>query len=124
MSSSPTGAVGQPWLPQPARWAALTVEAQLRDPDSTLSLYHRSLRIRAADPDLRGEMFTWLASDETVLAFGRGDRFVSVTNFGPDGVQEPAGAELLLASAPLVAGCLPPDATGWWRLPAAGGNSA
>jgi len=117
---SPPDADREPWLPQPRRWAALTVEAQSGDPASMLDLYRRSLAIRTADLDLRGESFTWLPSADSVLAFSRGDRFISVTNFGPGGAAVPGTAELLLSSAALVDGALPPDATGWWRLPAAG----
>jgi len=113
---SPNGAAHEPWLPQPAHWAALTVEAQEPDPESMLSLYRRSLSIRRSDPDLRGEAFTWLPMPDGVLAFRRGDRLVSITNFGPGGAAVPGDAELLLSSAPLVEGALPPDATGWWRL--------
>jgi len=110
-------AAAEPWLPQPARWSALTVEAQASDPRSMLSLYRRSLAIRAADPDLQGASFTWLATDSSALAFLRGDRFVSITNFGPAMAAGPSGGELLQASVDLVEGALPPDATGWWRLP-------
>jgi hypothetical protein len=42
-----------------------------------------------------------------------------MTNFGVEPVDPPPGGELLLASADLVAGQLPPDAGGWWRIPAA-----
>jgi len=112
---SANGAAADPWLPQPARWASLTVGAQASDPKSMLSLYRRSLAIRAADPDLRGESFTWLPTRDTALAFRRGARFLSITNFGPGTIDGPPEAELLLASVELVDGALPPDATGWWR---------
>ena len=36
----------QPWIPQPADWAPLTVEAQAGDPDSTLAFYRDALRVR------------------------------------------------------------------------------
>ena len=120
---SPNGTSSEPWLPQPARWSALTVEAQVSAPASMLSLYRHALAIRAADPDLGDDSFTWLPSTETVLAFRRGDRFVSITNFGPGMAAGPSGGELLLASVVLVDGVsLPPDATGWWRLPARPGE--
>ena len=112
---SPRGETSPPWLPQPQRWAKLTVAAQAADPVSMLSLYRRSLEIRASDQDLSSESFTWLQSPDSVLAFRRGNRFVSMTNFGPDGTSVPDDAELLLSSAELVDGELPPDATAWWR---------
>ena len=34
------------WLPIPPEWAALTVEAQLARPDSTLSFYRRAIELR------------------------------------------------------------------------------
>jgi alpha-glucosidase len=113
---SPRGATAEPWLPQPARWAGLTVEAQAADPDSMLSLYRSALGLRRSDPDLRTERFRWLRSDPAVLAFGRGDRFVAIANLGSTPVAAPSGGELLLSSHELVDGCLPGDATGWWRL--------
>ncbi len=36
----------QTWLPQPAHWGEHSVEAQDRDPDSTLNLYRAALRLR------------------------------------------------------------------------------
>jgi hypothetical protein len=49
---------------------------------------------------------------------------VSITNFGVEGVDPPRAGELLLASGDLVEGCLPGDATGWWRVPAGPGGGA
>ncbi len=113
---SPTDRQADPWLPQPAHWAALTVEVQSADEGSMLALYRRALAIRRTDPDLAGEAFAWLPSGPDVLAFRRGERFVSITNLGEHGVPAPDGAELVLASHDLHDGCLPTDATGWWRL--------
>jgi alpha-glucosidase len=94
----------------------MTVEAQAADPGSMLSLYRSALGLRRSDPDLRTERFAWLRSDPAVLAFGRGDRFVAIANLGSTPVAAPSGGELLLSSHELVDGCLPGDATGWWRL--------
>jgi len=113
---SPADPVTEPWLPQPARWAGLTVEAQLANQGSMLVLYRRALAIRRAEPDLATEAFVWLQSRAEVLAFRRGDRFVCITNFGAGDVAAPEDAELLLASQDLRDGRLPTDATGWWRL--------
>ena len=41
------------WLPLPAEWSSLTVEKQLRDPDSTLSFYREALRLRHAPKRIR-----------------------------------------------------------------------
>jgi alpha-glucosidase len=39
-----------------------------------------------------------------------------VVNLSPAAAALPTGAEVLLASAPLTGGQLPPDATAWLRL--------
>src|SRR5487761_339622 len=43
-------ASGAPWLPQPASWKGLTVEAELAGPGSMLSLYRHALRVRHSEP--------------------------------------------------------------------------
>ena len=86
----PAGATGEPWLPQPARWADLTVEAQAARADSMLNLYRAALGLRRSDPDLRTERFAWLPSSPDVLAFRRGDRFVAIANLGSTPVAAPA----------------------------------
>jgi len=96
----------------------MTVEAQVADPDSMLSLYRTMLAIRRAEPDLRGPDLRWLRTAPDVLAFQRGDRFVCLTNVSPRPLSLPAGASPLVASAPLVDGWLPVDATAWVRVPA------
>ena len=47
------------WLPMPDGWADLTVEAQLEDPDSTLSLYRRALELRHDHPGFGGPGLEW-----------------------------------------------------------------
>jgi alpha-glucosidase len=112
---SPAGAVAQPWLPQPAGWAGLTVEAELQDGRSMLSLYRRMLHIRRTDPDLAGE-FGWLASSAGVLSFARGERFRCLVNLSGTPVELPSNCSLLLASVDLSGGSLPPDAAAWLRV--------
>jgi alpha-glucosidase len=102
-------------LPQPSRWAELTVETQQRDPHSMLSLYRTMLRIRRSDPDIGDGPLRWLPSTDTVLAFAMGDKFICVTNFSPGPIELPADCSLLLASAELVGGLLPSDSTAWLR---------
>ncbi|MFN8517915.1 MAG: glycoside hydrolase family 13 protein [Chloroflexota bacterium] len=113
---SPAGARGEPWLPQPAGWADLTVEAQLADPRSMLWLYREMLAIRHAEPALRGG-FRWLRTPTDILSFARGDGFACLANLSPAAVPLPAGTSPLLASAPIVDGRLPADATAWLRVP-------
>jgi alpha-glucosidase len=112
---SPEPANTAPWLRQPDRWAALTVEAQRADRGSMLALYSDVLRIRRAEPDLGDGPMHWLPSPEGVLAFARGAAFVSVTNLSNRPVELPAHDCLLLTSAEIVDGRLPPDASAWLR---------
>lgn len=108
------------WLPQPADWAALTVDAQESDEASMLSLYREVLRLRRATDDLRGERLAWLELGADVLAFRRGERTVSMTNLGPVPVPLPAHRSVLLSSAPLLptdtGPALPTDSTVWLAL--------
>ena len=110
---SPSNADAEPWLPQPASWADLTVETQQSEPGSMLNLYRAALRIRGSEPGLGDGPMAWLPSDHDVLAFRRGDRFVNVTNMSPIAITLPPHAEILLTSADTVDGLLPPDATAW-----------
>jgi alpha-glucosidase len=107
----------EPWLPQPASWSALTVEAQAADPVSMLSLYRSMLALRRTEPDLQGSDLRWLRTPADVLAFRRGARFVSFTNLSAAPVPLPVDGALLIASVPLVDGWLPVDATAWLRSP-------
>ena len=44
-----------------------------------------------------------------------GDRFASITNFGPDPVELPAG-EIIFASEPISGFILPADTTVWMMI--------
>jgi alpha-glucosidase len=112
---SPPDSRGEPWLPQPASWAVLTVDAQRHQARSMLNLYRAALGIRRSERDLGDGPMTWLSSAPDVLAFSRGDRFVNVTNISTVDVALPSDADVLLASADVVDGRLPPDATAWLR---------
>ncbi len=101
------------WLPQPASWAALTVEAQEADPESTLHLYRAALATRTATPELLGQEFAWTQAPTDCLGYRRGDVEV-LLNAGVVDVPLPAG-EVLLASGPLGDGVLPADTTVWVR---------
>lgn len=111
------------WLPQPAAWRELTVEAQESDPRSTLNLYREALRLRRELPELGDGPLQWWddavpaadagAAASDVLAFRRGDRFACVVNTGDDPVAVPPGATVLLSSAPLEDALLPGNAAAW-----------
>ena len=111
---SPEGATGAPWLPQPASWADLTVEAQSSDPTSTLHLYRDALARRRVEPGLGDGPMSWIDSADDVLAFARGD-VVCVVNLGLDPVPLPTHTDVLLTSDPLVGGLLPRDTAAWLR---------
>ncbi len=72
------------WLPQPAAWASLTVEAQERDPGSTLALYRAALALRHVHPGLAGAGFRWVRTPPGVLAFERGAGFECLVNVSDD----------------------------------------
>ncbi|TWE14269.1 alpha-glucosidase [Prauserella muralis] len=106
------------WLPQPAEWAALTVEAQRDDPHSMLSLYREALRLRRGIPD--GGL-VWLDRGPEVLAFRREPGFTCTVNFGSSPAPVPRPGRLLLSSTdesefdPAEDTVqLPPDSAAWW----------
>jgi alpha-glucosidase len=105
-----------PWLPQPASWGTLSVEAQDRDPASMLALYREMLAIRHAEPALLGESFEWLPSSDSApqaLAFRRDD-VLCVVNLGAP-APLPRHSEVLLASGELTGDVLPSDTAAWLR---------
>ncbi|MBE7187614.1 glycoside hydrolase family 13 protein [Jatrophihabitans endophyticus] len=97
------------WLPMPDDWAAVTVEAEAADPQSTLAMFRAALRERrafASVPD-----FTWLDAPDGCLALRRGE--VSLLLNASDG-PVPLDGTVLLASGPLTDdGTLPPDTAAW-----------
>jgi alpha-glucosidase len=105
----------RPWLDPPGDWAPLTVDAQSGVSTSMLSLYRAGLRLRRDTPELGDGGLRWIASEDAVLAFARGERFVCVVNFGREPVELPEGAEVLIASNELEGGALPHDTTVWLR---------
>jgi alpha-glucosidase len=100
------------WLPAPPSWAALTVEAQETDPDSTLSFYRRALALRRTRP---GGALTWHDAPPDVLHFtGRGG-LRCVVNLGSTPVPLPQRyGDPVLTSGPLDAGKLPPETAAWF----------
>ncbi|GAA4700091.1 glycoside hydrolase family 13 protein [Nocardioides conyzicola] len=103
---------GQPWLPQPADWADLTVEAEEADDDSTLEFYRAALKARRTFATTAGDEVEMLDLGADVLAFRRGPVTV-VLNCGTEPVALPDG-EAFLASGP-VDGKLPADTAVWLR---------
>ncbi|MEO7269567.1 MAG: glycoside hydrolase family 13 protein [Knoellia sp.] len=111
---SPNGV--QTWLPQPESWTSLTVEAESADEDSMLSLYRAALRLRRTTEGLYAAGLAWRESPSGVLDFDRGTALRCVVNLSQEPVEIPV-ADVLLSSAPVVGGLLPPDAAAWLLPP-------
>jgi alpha-glucosidase len=105
---------GSPWLPQPASWSELSVEAEEADNDSMLWLYRDALRLRRELPELHRNEHGWLDLGGQVIALTRGDGFACVVNFGEDPIDLPAG-RVLLSSQP-ISDNLPTDCAAWIAL--------
>ena len=106
-----------PWLPQPADWGRLSVDAQLADDTSFLALYRAALRLRRAHPALGRGTLSWLgepaATGAGLVAFAREPGFTFAANLGPDPAPLPPHRDILLASGPLEGGLLAPDTAVW-----------
>jgi alpha-glucosidase len=103
-----------PHLPQPADYAASSVEAEHGDTSSTLHLYRTALRLRRELQ--RGEELTWLETPEQVVGFARHDGWRSYTNFGVEPVPLPAGTVVVASESfdgALPDGMLPGETTVW-----------
>ncbi|MBI1759398.1 MAG: glycoside hydrolase family 13 protein [Actinobacteria bacterium] len=100
------------WLPMPADWGGLAVEAQLDDPDSMLSLYRNALEIRREHPAMSGDEVQWFGAPTGCLAFRRTGGLVCALNAADELVPMPPG-EVVLSSGPLEDGMLPPDTAAW-----------
>ncbi|MGH3639711.1 MAG: alpha-amylase family glycosyl hydrolase, partial [Mycobacterium sp.] len=101
------------WLPMPPEWAALTVTAQERDSDSTLGLFRRAIELRHERQSI-GSAVEFLDSPPDVVILRGDDGVTCVLNAGPSPVPLPRG-DLLIASAAVVDGELPPAAAAWVR---------
>ncbi|MER5480648.1 glycoside hydrolase family 13 protein [Streptomyces sp. NPDC002734] len=109
---------GGSWLPQPAGWGELSVEAQQGVSGSTLEMYRTALAVRREAPDLgAGEAVEWLPAPEGVLAFRRG-AFVCVANTTGEAVPFAAPGRLLTASGEVTVtdgkALVPADTTAWF----------
>ena len=106
------------WLPMPAQWAALTVQRQLADADSTLSLFRRAIDLRRSYAKSMGDRVDWLPAAQHTLAF-RSGHLVCAVNTGHRTAALPDG-DVILASGPLRAAGLPPDTAAWLNAGASG----
>ncbi|MET3809420.1 alpha-amylase family glycosyl hydrolase [Arthrobacter sp. UYEF3] len=100
-------------LPQPAWFGRYAVAAQDGTEDSTLEFYRKALTLRR---ELQSsEDLEWLETGHAeVLHFRRHGGWQSVTNFGDNAVELPAG-EVLISSEPLDGRLLQGNTTVWLR---------
>lgn len=105
-----------PWLPMPADWASLTVEAQDADPTSNLAFFRRMLRMRRELVAGLPDKVDVLRSAPGTFAVRRGD-LVCVVNCGTRAAPLPGQAgELLMSSGPEPSDDrLAPDTAAWFR---------
>jgi alpha-glucosidase len=104
-----------PWLPQPSQWKDLTAEAQSGSEGSMLELYRAALRLRHAEPAFGSAAMRWLDSPPAVLSYRRGDDVTVVINVSSHPVELPRNDGVLISSAPIADGVLPPDCAAWLR---------
>jgi alpha-glucosidase len=103
------------WLPQPAFFGALSVEAQLAEPGATLHLYRAALHLRRALSALATGAFTLGPAVGGILSFERGDDFRCIVNFGAE--PQPLGpGAVLIASERDVRAELPGNCAAWLDL--------
>jgi alpha-glucosidase len=110
--------VAAPWLPQPADWGRYSVESELGDEWSFLSLYRAALRLRREHPALGRGTIRWLedpdqAEGSGLICFAREPGFIFAANLGAAPARLPGNREILLASALVPDGTLPPDTAVW-----------
>ncbi|MER6399546.1 glycoside hydrolase family 13 protein [Kitasatospora sp. NPDC001603] len=104
----------QPWLPQPAHFAAHTAAQVLADTGSVWHLYREALSLRRALPQLGEGTLRWLDTPPGVLAFVRGEGLLCAVNFADVPALAPVDGTPLLASGPCPPGVLPAGTAAWW----------
>jgi alpha-glucosidase len=97
---------------RPRYWGQYSVESQLADEGSFLSLYRMALQLRRDHPTLGRGTLRWLDADG-LLCFAREPGFVLAANLGAVPAPLPAHREILLASGLVTGGSLPPDTAVW-----------
>ncbi|GAA3052484.1 glycoside hydrolase family 13 protein [Actinokineospora globicatena] len=101
------------WLPIPPEWAGLTVERQLEDPDSMLSLYRQALELRKTHAGFSGTDIEWYGAPPGCFAYRRkGGGLICALNTSGAPVPLPPG-EILLSSGPIPTTDLPPETAVW-----------
>ena len=101
---------GKPWLPLQDSWREFTVESEDRDPESSLNLYRKALKLRKELFVGSGEL-VWTHKDG-MLGYKRGDIEVLINISGK---AQPISGKVLLASHPVTTE-LPHAAAVWLSL--------
>jgi alpha-glucosidase len=104
-----------PWLPMPAGWDSLAVDAQEASVDSMLAFYKQALALRRRLLDTLPHRLKWCTAPEGVLVYERGRLSVAL-NFLACPVEIPVRGRLLIGSHPRVR-----HRAGTLRLPANSG---
>lgn len=106
-------ALDETWLPIPESFADFTVEKQLENPQSTLSLYRTAIELRSTREEFTNQTLQWYGAPSDCLAFRRGpEGIICAANFGENSVPLPNGT-VLLSSGELSSGQLPPNTAVW-----------
>lgn len=100
------------WLTAPDAWSESTVEAQLENTGSMLSLYRQALELRREHPAASGTGIDWYGAPPGCLALRRSGGLVCAVNTTDHPVPLPPG-EPILSSVPLSGSSLPADAAVW-----------
>ena len=102
------------WLPQPTGWGDFAVDKQEQNPNSTLWLYRKALKIRQNEAGLGDGDMELLKLGKNVIAFTRPGGFQCWVNFGKT-IKIPKGSKVLLSSIPLEGRKLPKDTAVWFK---------
>lgn len=89
-----------PWLPMPAGWDSLAVDAQSGSASSMLVFYQRALALRRSLAGMLPGQLRWRPAPEGVLVYEHGRLTVAV-NFLARAVELPARGHLLISTHPL-----------------------
>ena len=106
-----------PWLPQPEWFTRYSVDLELTEAHSFLSLYRRALELRRPYFSGPAAALTWLHVEGRVdaMAFRRGTS-TCVVVFGGQALELPdEWGGVVLASAPVDSGMLPGGSAAWLR---------
>ena len=121
---------GPSWLPQPAAWADLSIEAQTGVEGSTLEMYRRALAIRRDQSALGApDNLRWVEATAKLLVFDRTAddearnvkrTFRCTVNVSDEPQHLATPGTLLISSAPIHVNdtelVLPPNTTAWWSV--------